>query len=104
MDMCSAIKDPKLAKLYTSRNRCMFEFEQCVIYNSNKTLVSTKKLEELVTPSFESSIEVGCEYYSQGSCLVLRRILMPTEVARCSQFYSTCPLRLKAMSSNNVQR
>ena len=32
MDLCNAIKDVRLARLYTSRQRCMFEYSSCSIY------------------------------------------------------------------------
>jgi hypothetical protein len=106
MDMCNAVKDTKLAKLYTSKQRCMFEFNSCTIYLTNREkIVAGRSGTSLVpqTSDFQpaqgqlASYDVDCEFYSNFICNVLHRRLTGYEAARCSQFSHTCPLRERAL-------
>jgi hypothetical protein len=106
MDMCNAVRDAKLAKLYTSRQRCMFEFNNCTIYLANREKIVVAKADANRALEFNDfqvcqeqmdAYDVDCEFYSNSLCNVLHRRLTFYEVVRCSQFSDTCPLREKAL-------
>lgn len=103
MDMCGAVADPKLAKLYTSRQRCMYEYGSCSIYLANRDRV--RRIEDragfsAANPNLDGknlNIVVECEFYSEGVCRVLRRQLTIFEAKRCASHYQTCPIRERAL-------
>jgi hypothetical protein len=103
MDMCSAVKDLRLAKLYTSRQRCMYEFKSCSIFAANSDRAPSEEVVDHKMESYTSqeqpslNIEVDCEFFGDGECRVMHRKLMQFEIQRCAQYSHTCPLRERAL-------
>lgn len=102
MDMCGAVKDPRLARLYTSKQRCMYEYTSCSIYVANREKAPEQKTERpvetnLATQSAPSGITVDCEFYVEGECHVMHRKLLEFEIKRCANYSQTCPLRERAL-------
>jgi hypothetical protein len=106
MDMCGAEKDPKLARLYTSRQRCMFDFRVCSIYLANRSrapstaLENSRQTSEVHEPRqlpSSTKIVVDCEFYLDSSCDVMHRRLTIHEELLCSKYSQTCPLRERAL-------
>jgi hypothetical protein len=109
MDMCSAVKDPKLAKLYTSRQRCMYEYKSCSIYTANQDRIPAQGNVDQKSSLYAEvdgaspQVEVDCEFFSNGECRVMHRLLMRFEALRCAQYSHTCPLRERALRTRAGQ-
>ncbi|MEM3857316.1 MAG: hypothetical protein QXI37_02270 [Thermoprotei archaeon] len=118
MDMCNAVKDLRLAKLYTSRQRCMFEFSTCTIYvaHGGSSVQAQKEINPVQTGIQQASavpdaptqvhadyatVEVECEFFSADMCTVLERKLTNAEILRCSRHYDVCPFRERALKKAN---
>lgn len=103
MDMCGAVKDPRQARLFTSRQRCMYEYKTCSIYMANQDKVQQpedKPKQDIQTYTVGDkpvSVAVDCEFYLEGECRVMHRKLLMFEINRCANYSNTCPLRERAL-------